>query len=136
MRSSTGNLLLGRFLRVDALAAGPALCARGLEMFDEARQRVGTTIEDEIVAHLAHLGFDLEVRGDLFGMDERAVEPGLDAVVEEDRVEHRARVGARPKETFEMPSDVNDPGSSRLIARMPSIVSTAESRTRDRRSTR
>ncbi len=98
-----GNLLLGRFLRVDALAAGPALCARVLEMFDEARQRVGTTIEDEIVAHLPHLGFDLEVRHDLFGMDERAVEAGLHAVVEEYRVEHRARVGAQAERNVRDP---------------------------------
>ncbi len=46
-------------------------------MFDEPRQRIGTPIEDEIVAQLAHLGFDLEVRNDLFGIDERAVETGF-----------------------------------------------------------
>ena len=38
----------------------------------------------------------------------------------------RAR-GERPKETLETPSDVSTPGSSRLMAEMPSMVSTAES---------
>ena len=34
--------------------------------------------------------------------------------------------GFRPKETLETPSEVSTPGSSRLMRRMPSIVSTAE----------
>ena len=63
---------------------------------------------------------------DVRRVDHRHVEAGLDAVVQEDRVEHRARAAAtRPNETFETPSDVSTPGSSRLIRRMPSIVSTA-----------
>ena len=35
--------------------------------------------------------------------------------------------GLSPNDTFDTPSDVRTPGSSRLIRRMPSIVSTAES---------
>ena len=68
--------------------------AFGFEVLDQARQRVGAAIEDEIVAELADVGVDLEVRRDLFGMDERAIEPGLDAMMQEDRVERRARVRA------------------------------------------
>ena len=51
----------------------------------------GPPIEHEIVAQLAHVGVDLEVRGDLLGVHERAIETGFDAVVEEDRVERGAR---------------------------------------------
>ena len=35
--------------------------------------------------------------------------------------------GASPKLTFETPSEVKTPGNSRLMRRMPSIVSLAES---------
>ena len=48
-------------------------------------------IEDEVVGQLALVLGDLVVGRDVVGVDHREVEPRLHAVVEEDRVEHRAR---------------------------------------------
>ncbi len=63
----------------------------------------------------------------MVGVDHRQVEPGLDAVVQEDRVEDRAGgLAETPKETLETPSEVLTPGMPSLIARMPSIVATAD----------
>ena len=63
----------------------------------------------------------------MVGIDHRQVEPGLDAVVQEHRVEDGAAGrGETPKETLETPSEVLTPGISALIRRMPSIVSIAE----------
>ena len=49
-------------------------------------------------------------------MDDGGVEAGLDALMQEDRVEHLAAGRARPKETLERPSTVCTPGSPALIA--------------------
>ena len=96
-------------------------------MLDEALERVLAAVEDEVVGELALLLGDLAVGRDVVRVDHRQVEPGLDAVVQEDRVQDRARAAATtPKETFETPSDVLTPGSSSLTRRMPSIVSTAD----------
>ena len=47
-----------------------------------------------------------------FGFDHRQVEPGLDGVVEEDRVQDGARAGGdTPNDTLETPSEVFTPGS-------------------------
>ena len=97
-------------------------------MLDEPSECIRTTVEDEIVAAFARLRIDLGVRRDLLCVDERAIEAGLDAVVQKDGVECRARGRLEsPKETLETPSDVSTPGNSLLIARMPSIVATADS---------
>jgi hypothetical protein len=69
---------------------GLGLLALGLEVGDEALQRVLAAVEDEVVGQLPLLVRDLAVGGDVVRVDHRQVEPGLDAVVEEDRVEHRA----------------------------------------------
>ena len=70
---------------------GGGLLALGLEVGDEELERVLAAVEDEVVGQLA-LGLgDLAVRRDVVRVDHREVEPGLDAVVQEDRVEHRAR---------------------------------------------
>ena len=67
-----------------------AVGALGLEVGDEALERVVAAVEHEVVGELA-LGLgDLGVRGDVVGVDHRQVEPGLDAVVQEHAVEHRA----------------------------------------------
>ena len=96
-------------------------------MLDEALQRVGTAIEHEIVAQLALGGTEFGVRRDLFGVDDRHVEPGGDAVVQHHASSApRAPAGLRPNDTLETPSEVSTPGSRALIARMPSIVSSAE----------
>ncbi len=79
--------------RLARLAAAALSAGAAFEVLDEARQRVGAAIEDEVVAELANVGVDLEVRHDIVGMDERAVEPRLHAMMEEDGVERRARGG-------------------------------------------
>ena len=69
---------------------------------------------------------DLGVGRDVVGVDHRQVEPRLHAVVEEDRVEHRARAPARRRRTRSTRrARSSRPGSSALMRRMPSIVSTA-----------
>jgi hypothetical protein len=66
------------------------LLALRLEVGDEALQRVIAPVEDEVVGQLALGVGDLRVGGDVVGVDHRQVEPGLDAVVQEDRVERGA----------------------------------------------
>ena len=96
-----GLLGLHALGRVGGLGLG--LLALGLEVGDEALQRVLAPVEDEVVGQLALLVGDLAVGGDVVGVDHRQVEPGLDAVMQEDRVEH----GARPRRDAE--GDVGDP---------------------------
>ncbi len=87
-------------------------------MSDEPLEGVLAAVEDEVVRELALEVRDLAVRRDVVRVDHREVEPGLHAVVEEDGVQHRARAGGEtPNETFETPSEVFTPGSSRLIER-------------------
>ena len=86
MRSS-----IGPSSSIASLRASETCRVGVLETVDQTRQRIGTAIEDEIVAEFAYRSLDLEVGGDVLGVDERAVEAGFDAVVEEDRVEGGAR---------------------------------------------
>ena len=74
--------------RVARLLLG--LLSLRLEVGDEALERVLAAVEDEVVGQLPLLVGDLRVRGDVVGVDHRQVEAGLDAVVEEDRVEDGA----------------------------------------------
>src|SRR3984885_11624550 len=100
MENRLMDALLDRHLRVVAALLAQDCASRrpiGLEVLDQARQGVGTSIEDEIVAELANRSVDLEIRNDLFGMDERAVETGFDAVVEENRVERDRKSGGEGK---------------------------------------
>ena len=83
--------LLGLHARGRVGDLGLGLLALGLEVGDEALERVVAAVEDEVVGQLALLLGDLAVGGDVVRVDHRQVEPGLDAVVEEDRVEDRAR---------------------------------------------
>ena len=69
------------------------LLALRLEVGDEPLQRVLAAVEDEVVGQLALLVGDLRVGGDVVRVDHRQVEPGLDAVVQEDRVEDGAGRG-------------------------------------------
>ena len=90
-------------------------------------ERVLALVEDEVVGELALVLGDLGVGGDVVRVDHREVEPGLDAVVQEDRVEHRARAaGETPNDTFETPSEVLTPGQLLLERLIPSIVSIAD----------
>ena len=108
-----------------ALAGAPL---DALEVLDQARQRVGTAIEHEIVAQLAYARLDLEVRHDLLGVTSAQSRPASTQWCRKTEFNAARAAGLRPNETFEMPSDVSTPGSSRLIRRMPSIVSVADVR--------
>src|SRR3954447_370741 len=65
----------------------------GLEVGDEALERVVAAAEDQVVGELALLGGDLAVGRDVVRVDHRQVQPGLDAVVQEDGVEDGAGAG-------------------------------------------
>ena len=69
----------------------------GLEVRDELLERVLGAVEDQVVGQRALELGDLPVGGDVVGVDHRQVEPRLDAVVQEDRVEDRAGAGARSR---------------------------------------
>ena len=81
-----GQALFGIFRDRSVLAD-----ALALEAFDEAGQRVGAAVHDQIVAQFAHVRVEFEIRRDVFGMHERAVESGFDAVVQKNGIERRAR---------------------------------------------
>src|ERR1700734_585268 len=89
-RSLFRLLLCGGAIRVRQ-----AIRSFALEMFDEPRQSIRPPIEDEIVAQLPYRRVDLKIRHDLLGMDERAIQARLDAVIQEDGVQGGARVGAQ-----------------------------------------
>ncbi len=89
MQCLLGLHALGRIRR----ARRALLLALGLEMIDEALERVLAAIEHEVVGELALALGDLAVGGDVVGVDHRQVEPRVDAVVQEHRVQHGARAG-------------------------------------------
>ena len=60
------------------------------EVRRECRDRVLAAPPDEVLGELPLLRRDLRVALELLRVDDRHVEPGLDAVVEEDRVQHLA----------------------------------------------
>ena len=62
-----------------------------LEVRDEALERVLAAVEHEVVGERALLLADLRVRRDVVRVDHREVQAGLDAVVQEDGVQDRAR---------------------------------------------
>ena len=96
------------------------------EGFHQCGERVvvvAPPVVDEVETDLPVGGVDLVQRRDPSGVDDRGVETCGDALVEEHGVQHLAGRGARPNETFEIPSTVCTPGSSRLIALIASIVS-------------
>jgi len=64
--------------------------ALGLEVGDEALERVVPAVEHEVVGQLALGVVDLCVRRDVVRVDHREVQPGLHAVVQEDGVQDRA----------------------------------------------
>ena len=68
---------------LDGAGLGPAL-----EVLDEPLQCVGPAVKDQVLGQLALLGRDLGERDDVRWMDDGQVEPGLDAVVEEDGIEN------------------------------------------------
>ena len=70
---------------------GLGLGALRLEVRDEDLERVIAAVEDEVVGERALVLGDLAVRRDVVRVDHRQVEPRVHAVVQEDRVEDRAR---------------------------------------------
>ena len=82
--------LLGLHARGRRLDLLLGLLALGLEVGDEALERVLAAVPDEVVGELALVVGDLAVRRDVVRVDHREVQAGLDAVVQEDRVEDRA----------------------------------------------
>ena len=82
------------------LDRGVCRCAFALERGDESRERVialAAPVVYEIKADVA-VGLGYLVQGlDLSGMDDRGIEPGLNALVQEDRVEHLAGSGGEPE---------------------------------------
>ena len=83
--------LLGLHARGRVGRLGLGLGTLGLEVLDEDLERVVAAVEDEVVGERA-LGFgDLAVGRDVVRVDHREVEPGLDAVVQEDGVQDAAR---------------------------------------------
>jgi hypothetical protein len=91
--NSLGDRRLFRRLLLGSVGLGSTARRFALEMFDEARQRIGSPIINEVVTKLANRRIDLEVRNDFFGMDERAIQACLDAMMQEDRVQRGASVG-------------------------------------------
>ena len=96
---SSGSMLGGR---VGGLGVAPRR-PLGLEVGDEALQRVRAAVEDQVVGQRALGRRDLGVGRDVVRVDDGQVQAGLDAVVQEDGVEHRAGGRAMPKETLETP---------------------------------
>ncbi len=65
--------------------------AARLEMLDESLQCVGPAIEHQIIRQRALVARNLGVRLHVRRVHDRHVEPGLDAVMQEHRVQHGAR---------------------------------------------
>ena len=120
MQRLLGLHALGRVALV-----GLVLLALGLEVGDEALERVLAAVEHEVVGELALLLGDLRVRRDVVRVDHRQVEPGLDAVVQEHASSARARRRRDAERHVGHAERRLDAGISALIARIPSIVSTA-----------
>ena len=70
---------------------GLGLAGLGLEVLDEVLERLVGAVEHEVVGELALGVGDLAIGRDVVRVDHREVEPGLDAVVQEDGVQDRAR---------------------------------------------
>ena len=83
--------LLGLHARRGVGRLGLLFRALGLEVGDEALQRVVAPVEHQVVGQLALVRVDLAVGRDVVRVDHRQVEPGLHAVMEEDGVQDAAR---------------------------------------------
>ena len=70
---------------------GLGLAGLRLEVLDEVLERLVGAVEHEVVGELALGVGDLAVGRDVVRVDHREVQPGLDAVVQEDGVQDRAR---------------------------------------------
>jgi len=104
------------YLRVDALQGRHPLEGIGglgqsrgaaarvaVEMRDEPGERIRRAVEDELLSEAPRLRVDLTIGNDVRGVDDRGVQPGLDAVVQEHAVEHRPHLRREPE------GDIRDP---------------------------
>ena len=101
-----------------AIGSGPPESADSVasfEVLDVVLQRVRVAGEDQVFGQVALFRRDLGEGHDVRRVDDGQIEPGLDAVIEEDRVEHLAApADSRPNETFETPRIVMHAGHRRL----------------------
>ena len=100
-----------------------------LEVGDEALERVLAAVEDQVVGELALLRRRSRGTGVMwFGLTIARSRPASTQWWRNTELSTARATGETPKETFETPSEVFTPGSSSLMRRMPSIVSTAHGR--------
>ena len=59
-------------------------------MFDVTLQRIRPAVEDQVFGQLVFLGRDLGIGCDLRRVDDGHIQAGLYAVIEHDRIQHRA----------------------------------------------
>ncbi len=90
-RASSGSMPSVGSAADSASSSRPSKCSM------KRCERVLAAVEDEVVGELALLLGDLAVGRDVVRVDHRQVEPGLDAVVQEDRVEDGARGHPEPE---------------------------------------
>ncbi|MNS37747.1 hypothetical protein D3C72_699740 [compost metagenome] len=90
--------LLGRHAGGGVDGVGAVVRDRhALEVGDVGLQGVGLAVEDQVLGHRALLGRNLGQGLDVRRVHDGEVQPGLHAVVQEDRVEHVARRRAQPE---------------------------------------
>src|SRR5665213_1135395 len=100
MQDHPVNLLVGCHAGGRILFGGcgrTARIRRRREVFDELLQRVGASIENEIVSYRALLGRYLRIRSDMRWIDDGSVQTCLNAVMQEYGVQYRSRFCGKPK---------------------------------------
>src|SRR5665213_3028335 len=100
MQDHPVNLLVGCHAGGRILFGGcgrTARIRRSREVFDELLQRVGASIENEIVSYRALLGRYLRIRSDMRWIDDGSVQTCLNAVMQEHGVQYRSRFCGKPK---------------------------------------
>ena len=93
MRSSTGSPASSSALAGGRAVAPPSASQCSMTRCSASGRRLNTRSSHSSRSR----GVDLGVRRDLLGVDDRHVEPGLDAVMQEDRVQRRARRRLEPE---------------------------------------
>src|SRR5579875_2533886 len=91
--TSTGASIILRRRRVPG-RGGPGV---PLEMLDQSLQRIGSPVENQIVAKLSFASVELRIRPDLFGVNQSHIEPGFDAVVEHHGIQRGPRSRLEPE---------------------------------------
>ena len=121
-RSSTGASRHASSLTVDL-----ALRFDRLGELDQALGGIGAAVEQDVLDQFEQVLGDLLVNGELPGVDDAHVEPGVDGVIQKGGV-HRLAHGLLPrkeKEMLLMPPLTRARGRFSLIQRVASMKSTA-----------